>query len=239
MDHAPAPTSPFDWVFFDLDETLWDHPSASRSALGRVAARWGFDEERLRAEFYTANERLWAQMRAGLVDFGEMRWLRFVAVLEALGRGGNEALARDMGDAYLEEYRLYEGELPGASIAIEAAHAAGSRVAILTNARLEIQRFKLAQLAAREKVEFMLTTEEAGALKPSPAFYDAADRRAGGPAPDRVLYVGDSWEYDIAPGAARGWRCAWISGDEMPDALPGVQRIGCVSEVARLVCGPQ
>jgi HAD superfamily hydrolase (TIGR01549 family) len=224
-----------EWVLFDLDGTLWDHVPAADHAIATVAAGHGLDPARLRETFHDVNEQLWREVSLGEIDLPTLRVRRFREVLDRMEAG--EGVSPDhVGDDYLAAYLGYQGELPGASKALETCAAMGARIAVLTNGGDDTQEAKLAQLRRQDLVEWMLTSDMAGAYKPSPDFFDRAERRLGFSPPETVLFVGDSWKADIVPGRDRGWRTAWISGGEpMPEPLPGVEVIASIAELPALL----
>lgn len=70
----------------------------------------------------------------------------------------------------------------------------------------DIQMEKLVRLGLAERVDFLVTSEEAGIDKPQRAIFDLAMRKCG-VQPDEALMVGDNFAHDV--GGAHG---ADISG---------------------------
>lgn len=81
------------------------------------------------------------------------------------------------------------------------------------------------------------TSEEARSCKPHPAIFRHALEKAGGIAPEEVLFVGDSPEQDVAGARALGMRTALI--DERAGAAerdpPPHHRIGALRELLGIV----
>lgn len=225
----------YDWIFFDLDGTLWDHPAAVRNGLRMVCERTGIDHAECVEEFGRQSTALWDDFGAGRIDIPTLRVRRFENLLARFGLKERHDAAR-LGADYLRVYLDYRGEYPETKAVLEAAARAAS-VAVLTNAPRETQVPKLEQLARRDLVQWMLTTDEAGCVKTDPRFYEIADRMAGHPDPERVLYVGDAWEHDIAPAVARGWTCVWINprGLPAPEAHPRVVQVAGLGELLEML----
>ena len=61
-------------IFFDLDNTLWDHRRNAYLTLKdiyetqQVSLRYKLDFEEFHQEYFTINERLWEQIRDGEID---------------------------------------------------------------------------------------------------------------------------------------------------------------------------
>ncbi|MCB2155288.1 HAD-IA family hydrolase [bacterium] len=207
------------WIFFDLDETLWDHSSASKFALRAACEKHGCDFDEFMPIFHEANRALWEQLAHGSIDVATLRIQRFRDTLREILANGEVGRPDQMSEDYLSIYLSRESELPGASEVLREAARIG-RVAVLTNAPHETQDIKLSHLDARHCVEWMLTIDETQCLKPRPEFFEMAEKRAGHPQPEQILYVGDSWSSDIQPSHERGWHCVWISrGHDLPEEL--------------------
>ena len=100
--------------------------------------------------------------------------------------------------------------MPGARHALSALPVP---VAIWANTRVARDRdvrawFERADLARH--VRWYVTSEDAGARKPAPAFFDFALRTMGVAAGD-VLFVGNQLNTDIAGGEAYGIRTVYLS----------------------------
>jgi putative hydrolase of the HAD superfamily len=67
----------------------------------------------------------------------------------------------------------------------------------------------------------VMVSEAFGARKPDPSIFKAA-LRALGARPEDTVFVGDSWNVDIAPARALGMRAVWLNryGNPCPD--PGL-----------------
>ncbi len=101
-----------------------------------------------------------------------------------------------------------EGDLyPDVRPALAALRAQGLRVVLAGNQPVR----RNAQLRALDlPVDDVVTSDELGAEKPSPAFFTAVIGRLGGLDPAEVLYVGDRVDNDVLPALAAGMRVCWI-----------------------------
>jgi HAD superfamily hydrolase (TIGR01549 family) len=96
---------------------------------------------------------------------------------------------------------------PDARPALAALRALGLRVVLAGN---QPER-RTAQLRALGlDVDDVVTSDELGAEKPSPAFFAAVLARLGDPDPASVLYVGDRVDNDVLPATAAGMRVCWV-----------------------------
>lgn len=58
--------------------------------------------------------------------------------------------------------------------------------------------------------DVLITSEELGAEKPDPAFFDAVLRLTDTTDPGHLLYVGDRVDNDVVPASMAGWRTCWL-----------------------------
>ena len=209
----------YDVILFDADNTLFDFDRAEEEALRATLARYGLPvTARSVAAYLAINRELWARFDRGEVS---REWLvveRFARLLRTLGRPGDPAA---MNRAYLT--RLGEGAflLPGAE-ALCRALAPRCTLAIVTNgvARAQRGRFERSPLAGL--ISHLFISEELGAAKPDPAFFDAVLRALGGPDKSRVLMVGDNLATDVRGGLEAGLPTVWYNPRGLPNPTPWV-----------------
>ena len=223
----PAPPA---FVFFDLDDTLLDHGHAERAALADLHVAFGDHVghhalAHLHASYRASNApELWADYGAGRISSEELKRLRSVRFLAAVGASGLDPLA--FSSAYLDRYAAHWTWAPGAEAAFHRV-ADARPVGVLTNGFREQQRGKLARfpdIARRAAV--VVVSEEVGVAKPHRGVFDhalAEAERATGRAlaPGDVLMVGDSLASDVRGALDAGWQAVWVGGDAAA-APPGV-----------------
>lgn len=88
-----------------------------------------------------------------------------------------------------------------------AAISAQDRTVLLAGNQPARRTEQLAALGL--PVDGIVTSEDLGAEKPDPAFFDGVLRLAGVPA-DQVLYVGDRVDNDVLAATATGMRTCWL-----------------------------
>lgn len=205
-----------DWIFFDLDGTLWDHDAASQHAIMAVCERYGLPPMSFIPLFRESNLHMWREMEQGRADFETLRVRRFEMALGQLSCGCSPIDTLEMSRHYNDVYTRESWPMPGVEETIAAA-ATRARLAILTNAPRITQEGKLNHLALPpDTFQFILCAGDTPWLKPETAYFHEALARAGNPDPQSVLMVGDSWEGDIATPATLGWQTAWISHRKEP-----------------------
>jgi HAD superfamily hydrolase (TIGR01549 family) len=98
---------------------------------------------------------------------------------------------------------LYADAIPG----IAGFRQAGLGVAVIGNQPAS----RTAELRAIGiEPDVMAMSDEIGASKPSPAFFEAALQAMGAVSADRVTYVGDRMDNDVIPSRAAGMRAVHL-----------------------------
>jgi HAD superfamily hydrolase (TIGR01509 family) len=159
-------------------------------------------------------------------------------VQTALAAGADEALARaQRGDVPWDAVGM--PPMPGALDALRALHAAGLRVGVLANqpasARDDLERVGLLAL-----LDDVWLSEVVGLEKPDPKFFRLALAAWNLPA-ERVAYVGDRPDIDVAPARALGFHAVRVllgPHAREPERTPGERadyRAATLADAARHV----
>jgi 5'-nucleotidase len=200
-------------IWFDLDQTLLDHLSASRAALvalKQMDERWSHvSEERWISTYRKINGRLWKDgLRTANLSMETVRVERFHLLLESLALPADETdwVPNTYLDLYVDRCTCYVG----AREVVERLHTDGRRIGIITDGARDIQLRKIAHCQLDAFIETIVTPDDAGAYKPERAIFEYATRIAELPAYANVC-VGDSWEHDIEGAIGAGWSAVWLS----------------------------
>lgn len=230
-------------LFFDLDRTLWDFDRNSREALEEIfleIAQPNLPQHKTAAEFilvYEAeNEKCWKAYREGHITKEELRPLRFrkaVEGLRILAFDGMEALAEEMGTAYVERAPYRTALFDGAIEVCQALKARGHRMFILTNGFEEVQHIKVNRSGLEPFFEQVFTSDALGFKKPHPACYakglTLADSRA-----DRAVMIGDDWECDVDGAIEAGWGAVHFDPHQSPSLSTTPRRINTLRTLLEL-----
>lgn len=198
-------------VIFDLDGTLYDYDTLDMEAFRRVQElvleRLGVSEEQSEEAFRRA--RLATKKNLDGTATSHSRMLYFQRTLEYLDIRPLY-LALDMYEIYwgvfLNKMTLY----PGVDKLMDALHDKYVRVAVCTDLLAHIQHRKLRALKLTDDVDCLVTSEEAGAEKPSPKIFEMCLEKLR-LYPTEVCFVGDSFEKDVMGAAAVGMRAVWFN----------------------------
>ncbi|MBQ3810488.1 MAG: HAD family hydrolase [Kiritimatiellae bacterium] len=211
---------------FDLDDTLYAFERNNGPALRALAAEaapvLGLSEDAFLDEVA-------ASLRAQIARVGRAspcfhsRCIRFANLLEPRGLPLRHALA--FTERYWKELFARIEPAPGAADLLRALRGRGVRVGVGTDMTAIEQFRKLEAVGLLDLVDFVATSEEAGAEKPDPALFALVAEKARC-SPADVLFVGDNLRKDVLGAAAAGMRGLWLQPDpakrsERPD-VPSV-----------------
>ncbi len=201
-------------IFFDLDNTLFDHTTSEQMALREVVAAFPHAFQRVTAEkvlsvYHEVNSRLWQQLAAGEIDGETLKLRRFELLFERLGV--NTIAPALAAQRYLDAYKRQKYYLPGADEII-AYLAPDYTLGVLSNGFSDLQERKLTRLKAASHLRYRVYSGDVGALKPSRLIFEAAQKQAACK-PEELVYVGDSYESDIIGAKDAGWQAIWFNSN--------------------------
>lgn len=225
----------YQYLLFDADDTLFDFPRASSRAFETMCRAHGipYTPEVYRL-YHEINQELWTAFDRGEVTKEFVTLERYVRFLKALDLDRDPAACnRD----YLSA--LGEGvyPLPHAEAVCRELRDRGHRMYIITNAVASVQRSRLRGSVFAELFEAAFISEEAGAAKPSRAYFDYVRRRLPGLTAENALVVGDSLTTDIQGANNAGLPCCWFNraGKPKPEELRVDYEIADLRELLEIV----
>jgi len=217
------------FVWFDLDDTVWDFRENSRRAQRQLYSMFGIDrycpDVKIWIDTYEKhNHALWNQYNFGEISRQYLMDQRFIRPLAELGVPTNEiqALYGKLSTEYLECLGRQKALVPGAVEAVNKARSLGYGTGILSNGFREIQYRKLESSAISDLFDIIVLSEEIEVNKPDVRIYRYAEQKAGVSA-DGSMMVGDNPQTDIAGAVAAGWKAVYLNRDgndaDVPDGV--------------------
>ncbi len=194
-------------IAFDIDGTLYPNRAMYTRSLGFALTR-----PRLLYHFARVRRRL-RHVRP-IDDFYETQ-LRMTA--ESLGTSADALRERLSRYIYSDSERVLTSVPLYAGVAELLSELSG-RVKLGVMSDFPVER-KLGILGLDGNWDCSISTEEVGYLKPNPEPFTAL-LDCLGCAPEEVLYVGNSYHYDVVGAARAGMRTAWLNdnGRRCPDS---------------------
>ncbi|MHA6531088.1 HAD family hydrolase [Paenibacillus sp. BAC0078] len=200
-------------IFWDLDDTLYDHLVPFREAVREVLQP---DESTLNYAdlFYKVrhhSDLLWPQYLRGELALEETRVLRLELAFAEYGLKLNREQAAKVQASYIS--RQYSIEMiEGVAEQLKRFISLGHKVGIITNGPQEHQMNKLRGLGIDKLIpeEMIFISDAVGLAKPDPAIFAHVNKVTGTTA-EQSLYVGDTWDNDVVGALAAGWKAIWYN----------------------------
>ena len=200
--------SRYPYLLLDADHTLFDFNRADRLAFSATSRYGGFpDTEEMYKAFSQINQGLWNQFDQGLVSKEFLVVERFARFLKAIG---SDADPRGCNSVQLESLSHGSFLLPHAEEVCRTL-AQAHQLYIVTNAVASVQKGRLSRSAIAPYIKAAFISEEAGAGKPDPAYFDYVFSRIDGMTRENCLVVGDSIATDIRGANNAGFPCCWFN----------------------------
>ena len=196
---------PLKAVAFDVDGTLYPNASMYLHSLGlAVGNLW----------LLKTLETVRAELRARPDTSDDFHRVQARMVASRLGLSPERAFALIEGRVYTRWYKIFLKLKPfgGLAEAVEAFRSAGMKTAVLSDFPI---RHRLDHLGLKGPWDAAFSSEETGYLTPNPQAFLALAERLG-LRPDEVLYVGNSYTYDVLGAAAAGMPCAHLTSTPRP-----------------------
>jgi putative hydrolase of the HAD superfamily len=226
----------YDFLFFDLDNTLWDFSVNSREALKQTLEKLdligqldSFDEYFLLYE--QINESLWSDYRTKKITKQALISERFSRSLEAFQITNQDW--EGINRLYLEYMALQTRLLPGTIETLSYLKAKGYQMHIITNGFKEVQNAKLRNCGLTGFFGKVFISEEIKNTKPHREIFEHALKSTNAPKKKSVM-IGDSWETDIEGALAFGMDQVMFLNNgqnKVPDSINSIKITPCTSNL--------
>ena len=200
-------TRKYEYLLFDIDNTLMDFSAGEKIALYQTMAELGSpisDEEH--QAYLAINAGVWARFEQGLLDSKTVQRLRFEQFLEYLRQ--DPARAQSVNDHYVENLGKQAVVMDGAMDMLRRVKA-HYRLAVVTNGLHLVQRSRLERSGFLPLLDGVFISQEMGVQKPTKAYYDYIFAAFDDADRAKYLMIGDSLSADIAGGVNAGIDTCW------------------------------
>lgn len=203
----------YDIVLLDADETVYDFKLAEKTAVGSTLRAFGVEPtDEVIAAYSEGNLWCWKALERGDITREELKPLRFRMLFERIG-----AAPVDFGavNAMYEDQLSYCGFLlPGAEAFVRRLHEEHDvRVYMATNGLTVPQTGRYVRSGIDRWVDGIYISEQVGASKPDPAYFDYIFADLGVSDRSRTIILGDSLTSDMQGGRNAGiTTCCYLRG---------------------------
>ena len=189
-------------LFIDFDDTLYDTHGNAVIALRELFDHFGWatvfdDPQTFYDRYWETNIDLWTRYSKGEIERDYLIVERFRKPL-SYGRGlePTEDYCRQVSEVFLDYCATKPGTVDGAHELVDYLRRRGYRLHMCSNGFHEVQYRKMRASRLDTCFDTVVLSEDAGANKPAPAFFDYALRVTGADVPT-TLMIGDNFQTDI------------------------------------------
>lgn len=210
--------TPYSILLFDADNTLFNFDAGNRRAFSEVCRICHLpDTDELFHAYEVVNAEMWSAFDRGECTKDFLVVERFRLFLE---RAGLQADPVQCNKIHLSTLATNTVLLPHA-LEVCRTLAQTHSLYIVTNAVAAVQKARLAASDLRPYITDAFISEDAGASKPSVAYFDYVFSRIPGITRENCLLIGDSPSSDLQGANNYGIPCCWYNprGLARPDGM--------------------
>lgn len=200
-------------IFFDLDNTLWNHRKNAELTLRQLFKKEKINEiyqlnfDDFHREYFTINENLWANIRDGKIDKDYIRKHRFYDSFLFFGIDDFE-LSQRFEHSFLDEIIEYNELVDGTFELLEYLASKHYKMHILSNGFQEVTHRKCELSGIQNYFETITSADEINIRKPRPEIFEFALRKANASKEESIM-IGDDWIADIEGATAFGMKAVF------------------------------
>ncbi len=200
----------YEILLIDLDDTIFDFKLAERVAIAKTLREFGVEPtDEIIHRYHVVNKWHWEQMELGKLTRQEVLENRFAVLFSELGVSVDKAACAKAYGANLAVGHYY---LPGAEEALQALQGK-YRLFLASNGTAWVQRSRMDSADLERFFEDIFISQEIGANKPAPAYFEGCFSKIPGFDKDKTMIVGDSLSSDILGGNNAGITTCWVNPD--------------------------
>lgn len=225
-------------IFFDLDNTLWDHRGNSKIVLEKmfrdyeIQKKYGIDFEEWHDFYYDHNELLWERLREGKINKEALREQRFYVPFAHYDIE-DRVLSQEFENVYLEQVGKMTGTVEGAEELLAYLHPK-YKIHIITNGFIEVSEAKIVNAKIDHYFSTLTCADEVDVRKPDPRIFTLAMSKAGA-TKGNSLIIGDDWIADIIGGTSFGWQAIFLDCFDSDNHLENVPVVKKLIEIKDLL----
>lgn len=189
------------FIYFDLDNTLWDFKRNSKLALKSLYDKKIKTSEGMNISFGTFqkiysknNEAMWRAYEQGKITPETLKIERFNKTIKELGLTGRMK-GKELNDEYITSLPQFPYLMPYAREILEYL-CFDYLLGVLSNGFKTSQYQKLDSARINHYFEIVITSDAVGVSKPHPDIFLYAIKESGY-SPEQVAYIGDDYKVDI------------------------------------------
>lgn len=200
-------------ILFDADGTLWDFDASAVYSIRKIFERRGYEYSDMVFERYNViNNGLWERYERGEMSRDRVLVERFDLLFEELGIDAEGAAFEKEFREMLELNPVWMKDAQELLSVLRPDY----KMYVVTNGIASTQRKRIALTGLDQYVDGVFISEEIGAQKPMPAFFDHVLSHIEPCRKDELLLVGDSLTADILGANRSGIPSCWYNPKHLP-----------------------
>lgn len=208
-----------DWVWVDLDDTIWDFKTNSWEALAHVYEYANLEKvfgnvDTWRTIYQDNNHQLWLLYNAGKITKEYLMMERFRKILVDVGYDNDlaEKMSLQLSDVYLDKLASLKTLVPGARQILDYLKCRGYSIGVISNGFYEVQHRKMVSAGIIDYFDAVVLSDDIGVNKPDRRIFDYALQKSETEA-CRTLIIGDNPDTDIVGAVNAGWHAIYFNRD--------------------------
>lgn len=188
-------------IFFDLDNTLWDHRKNAYLTIKNlfekqeITLKYNIDFEEFHSVYHEINERLWENIRDGIIEKEYLRKHRFYDTFKHFGVD-DEELSMFFEEHFLDKILNHNELVEGAEYILEYLKANNYTLHIISNGFKEVTERKCILSGIDKYFQTITSADSVGVRKPKPEIFEYSLGLSDAKKENSIL-IGDDWIADV------------------------------------------
>ena len=201
------------YLFFDIDDTLFDFKRSEKVALSRTLEAFGIEPSDEMISLYSRiNRSQWEALERGEVTREVILFRRYELFFRELGVEADPKAAQKMYEKQLSQTYYY---LPGAEALLEKLQGK-YKIFLASNGTAIVQDGRIALSGIAKYADDIFISEKIGYNKPRREFFDICFERIEGFDKEYAIMIGDSLSSDILGGINAGIKTCLYNPHNLP-----------------------
>lgn len=197
-----------EYIFFDLDDTLFDFKKAERIALAEALEEFGVQPtDKILSRYSEINISQWKLMELGKLTRDEVKVKRYRLLFDELGI---DLQPEKVTALYEKKLGIGHYFIDGAEEIIKSLFGK-YRLYIVSNGATKVQESRIADSGITKYFENIFISQDIGYDKPDIRFFEHCFGSIDGFSKDKAIIVGDSLSSDIQGGINAGIKTVWFN----------------------------
>lgn len=188
-------------IFFDLDNTLWDHRRNAYLTIKdlfekeEIDLKYNINFDEFHSVYHEINEKLWENIRDGVIDKDYLRKHRFYDTFKRFDVDDAE-LSMYFEEHFLDKILNHNELVEGAEYILEYLKAKNYILHIISNGFKEVTERKCILSGIDTYFQTITSADTVGVRKPRPEIFDYSLNLSDATKENSIL-IGDDWIADV------------------------------------------